>query len=136
MTDDELEILHARLGHYARMLLDLQKSRISMGNRVDAMERDGFLAAHMADAEIAEAALEAVEAKVNLALTKLAKQHFMADWIAAQRGIGLSGFARLLGITGSLDRFPTVSKLWKYLGSDEFFRRLEIAKNQIGAAFA
>jgi hypothetical protein len=40
----------------------------------------------------------------------------MAPWIAEQRGIGLPGFARLLGVTGDISRFPTVSKLWKYLG--------------------
>jgi hypothetical protein len=36
--------------------------------------------------------------------------------VKAQRGLGLPGFARLVGITGPLDRFATVSKLWAYLG--------------------
>lgn len=116
MEESDLETLHAMLGHYARMLLDLQKSRISMGNRVDAMEREGLHPAHMLAAETAESAMEQAETRLKNDLTKLAKRHPMADWIAAQRGIGLTGFALLLGTTGSLDRFPSVSKLWKYLG--------------------
>lgn len=115
IPDADLARLHALLGHYARQLWDAQEQRIAAGNRVAAMERDGL----GAEAEPARAVVkeyEAIERGIDRELTKLARQHFMAPWIAEQRGIGLPGFARILGVTGSLDRFATVSRLWKYLG--------------------
>jgi len=112
----DLDTLHALLGHYARQLWDMQKSRIGMGNRVDAMERDGLPAHLVAQADTMVDKIEEVEDFLNKRLTTLTRQHFMADWIEAQPGIGLGGFARILGVTGSLDRFATPSKLWKYLG--------------------
>lgn len=115
MTIDDLARLHALLGHYARQLWDLQKERIGASNRVAAMERDG-LSDYAAPARAIVAEYDTIEKAIDRELTKLTKQHFMADWIAAQRGIGLPGFARLLGVTGDISRFPTVSKLWKYLG--------------------
>lgn len=111
----DLDRLHAMLGHYARQLWDLQRQRIGAGNRVAAMERDGLgVGADPARAIVAH--YEAIEKEIDRELTKLVRQHFMRDWIEAQRGIGLPGFARLLGVTGDLSRFATVSKLWKYLG--------------------
>ena len=112
---DDLDRLHSLLGHFARQLWDVQKERIGAGNRVAAMERDG-LGAYAEPARHVVREYEAIERAIDRELTKLAKQHFMADWIAQQRGIGLPGFARLLGVTGNIDRFSTVSKLWKYLG--------------------
>jgi hypothetical protein len=111
-----LEELHSVLGHYARTYTDLQKSRIGLLLRAKALERDG--APETEQAEILEAAreVERQETKIARGMARFAKQHFMADWIAAQPGIGLVGFALLLGVTGPLDRFGTVSKLWKYLG--------------------
>lgn len=112
----DLALLHASLGHYARQLLDIQKVRIAMANRVAAMERDGlpdYLTAH---ARTTMDGLAKLEADINRYLERSARRHPMAEWIKAQRGIGLPGFARLLGITGPLDRFATVSKLWAYLG--------------------
>jgi hypothetical protein len=112
----DLDELHALLGHYARLLLDLQKTRIGTGNRASAIARDGLPEAWATPVNhITDESLK-LEKFIDHQLERLARQHFMADWIKEQRGIGLPGFARLLGVTGSLDRFPTVSKLWKYLG--------------------
>lgn len=115
IATDDLARLHALLGYYARQLRDLQKERIGASNRVAAMERDG-LGDFAEPARVVVAQYHAIEKAIDRELTKLAKQHFMADWIAEQRGIGLPGFARLLGVTGDISRFPTVSKFWKYLG--------------------
>lgn len=114
-TVADLARLHALLGHYARQLWDIQAQRIAVGNRVAAMERDG-LGDYAEPARAIVKEYETIERSIDRELTKIARQHFMADWIIAQRGIGLPGFARILGVTGPLDRFPTVSKLWKYLG--------------------
>lgn len=113
--DAELARLHQLLGHYARQLWDVQQQRISAGNRVAAMERDG-LGDYAEPARAIVSEYEAIEKAIDRELTRITKKHFMADWIAAQRGIGLPGFARLLGVTGDISRFSTVSKLWKYLG--------------------
>jgi hypothetical protein len=40
----------------------------------------------------------------------------MSDWVLAQPGVGLVGFALLLARTRTLDRFPSIAKLWKFLG--------------------
>lgn len=112
---DDLTALHSTLAHYARQLWDVQKQRVALGNRIGAMERDGV--GHRAE-HLRETlkAYEGIERDIDRWLVMDVKKHPMADWIAAQRGIGLPGFARLLGVTGNIDRFPTVSKLWKYLG--------------------
>lgn len=115
-TPVDLPLLHALLGHYARQLLDLQKLRIMTTNRAGAMERDGLPEEwQMVTQAIAEQIKEA-EKGIEKQLNRLAKQHFMADWIEAQPGIGVPGFARLMGITGPLDNFPNVAKLWAYVG--------------------
>lgn len=112
----DLTLLHAALGHYARQLWDIQKVRVAMTNRVAAMARDGLPDHMTAHARATMDGLDKLEADINRYLERSARRHPMADWIKAQRGIGLPGFARLLGITGPLDRFATVSKLWAYLG--------------------
>lgn len=112
---DDLVHIHALIGHYARQLWDVQQQRIAASNRVASMERDG-LGDYASPARAIVEEYEKIEKAIDRELAKIAKRHFMADWIAAQRGIGLPGFARLLGVTGNIDRFGTVSKLWKYLG--------------------
>lgn len=89
-----------------------------MANRVAAMERDELPDEWVAVCRAQADALERVERDLNAYLAKQAKRHPMAPWVLAaeQKGIGLPGFARLLGITGPLDQFATVSKLWRYLG--------------------
>lgn len=112
----DLALLHASLGHYARQYWDIQKVRVAMSHRVAAMERDELPEHLIAHARTTTAGLLSLEKDINRYLERSARRHPMADWIRAQRGIGLPGFARLLGITGPLDRFATVSKLWAYLG--------------------
>lgn len=112
----DLSVLHASLGHYARLLGAIQKQRIAAGNLVGAMERDGMDEAWSAPAQAAADHLKQLEKNLEAHLTRLAKRHPLAPWIVAQKGVGLPSFARLLGITGPLDQFPTVSKLWAYLG--------------------
>jgi hypothetical protein len=111
----DLDELHYLLGQYARQLFDAQKQRIMASNRVDAMIRDDREREAEPMREMVKQ-YEAIERGCERVLAHTARQHFMRDWVEAQRGIGLPGFARILGVTGSLDRFATVSKLWKYLG--------------------
>lgn len=112
----ELVLLHSLMGHYGRQLWDIQHVRIAMGNRVAAMDHDGVPVAHQNVAKAQVEALESAEHAIELELQRIARRHPMRSWIEGAPGIGLGGFARLLAITGSLDRFATVSKLWKYLG--------------------
>lgn len=142
--DKELELLHATIGHYSRMLSDVQKVRIAMSNRAGAMERNEIPPEWSIVTKTAADNLESTENSLNNMLQRLARRHFMRDWIEAQPGIGLAGFARLLGIIGPLTPyfyhgqdcgcdpenekflcpadgsiaggFPNVAKLWHYLG--------------------
>jgi len=113
---DSADRLHSLLGHYARLLWDIQKLRIQVSNRISAMERDGLGAEWMAPHEESMKALDSQEKAVGRRLERLAKTHIMADWIIDCPGLGLGGFARIVGVTGSFERFPTVSKVWAYMG--------------------
>ena len=120
--------LHNLLGHYARLLWDVQKLRIQVSNRISAMERDGLsieaTEPHLKTQEI----LEAQERAIEHQLERLAKQHIMADWVKACPGLGYGGFARIIGVTGRfwpveygengkiLRGFPNVAKVWAYMG--------------------
>lgn len=115
-----LDILHNKLIFTARALGDVQKSRVALGNRIKAIKRSGqFPVTEYHEYSLlgtAAVAVGDIEKKVEKELRRLAKMHFMADWIREQKGIDFPGFALLLGVTGDLSRFPTVSKLWKFLG--------------------
>jgi hypothetical protein len=110
----DLSVLHAVLGHYARQLWDIQKERVAMGNRVFAMKDAGLDAAWVAPMVGAAAALDELEKAINKQLEHLAKQHPLAPWVKKTVGIGYPGFARILGATGPIGNFATVSKLWKF----------------------
>lgn len=112
----ELALLHSLMGHYARQLWDIQKVRLALGNRIAAMDRDGVPEVHQSVLGEQMLTMEKAERALNLHLARLARKHPMRSWIDQAPGIGLPGFARLMGITGSLDRFPNVAKLWAYLG--------------------
>jgi len=116
VNKEELEILHATMGHYARILYDIQKTRIAMSNRNFAMEKENIPAEWRAITDNSADNMHDIEKTLNNTLERLARRHFMRKWIEEQRGIGLPGFARLLGITGPLDNFQNVAKLWHYLG--------------------
>lgn len=108
--------LHALLGHYARLLWDLQKLRIQVGNRIGAMERDGLPAEWAAPHNETLETLKAQERAVDRQLVRLAKTHIMADWVADCPGLGYGGFARIVGVTGDFMLFANVAKVWKYMG--------------------
>lgn len=112
----DLDLLHAALGHYARVFGDLQKTRVAMDNRAAAMERDGLPEEWIAVTRSQAESLKKSERAVASYLRTQARRHPLASWIEQQRGISLAGFARLIGITGPLSRFGTISKLWRYLG--------------------
>ena len=108
--------LHSLLGHYARLLWDIQKLRVMTRNRISAMERDGLSPEWMAMHNEVLDTLKAQERSVNRQLERLAKQHIMADWIDDCPGLGYGGFARIVGVTGSFLNFPNVAKVMKYMG--------------------
>lgn len=110
----DLPLLHAQLGFYARQLWDIQKVRIMTSNRLEQIKREQGPPLGVV-IEVYDT-LGQEEKALNRELERLAKQHPLAPWIREQRGIGLPGFARLMGITGPLSRFPNVAKLWAYLG--------------------
>jgi hypothetical protein len=104
------------MGHYARLLWDIQKLRIAIRNRVSALERDGLAGEWSALHDRVLEVLEQQERAVNGQLERLGKQHLMADWIAECPGLGYGGFARIVGVTGDFMRFGNVAKVWKYMG--------------------
>jgi transposase len=112
----EPALLHALIGHYARQLWDVQRSRVAFSNRVGAMQRDGLADQWILPLTTSATDLAATERAINKHLKRLVRQHPLRAFIESAPGIGLAGFGRLLGATGPLDRFATVSKLWAYVG--------------------
>lgn len=112
----DLDLLHALVGHYARQLWDVQETRISMGLRVGAMKREGLQDQWTKPLEAVAAEAKPLERSIDRELTRLMRQHPLREWIENAPGVALPGVARILGITGRLDKFETVSKLWAYLG--------------------
>lgn len=111
------------LGHTARQYLDIQKVRIATGNRDKRLLRDeGAMALFTTQAHAGRTKgdyvdhLERSERALAATLERAVRQHFMADWVKATRGLGPLGFGLLIGVTGTLNYFATVSKLWKYVG--------------------
>lgn len=115
---DDLAVLHAVMGHYVRQLWDIQKARIGMGNRVSAMSRSNLDEAWQVPIAATYDALKAQESAIDWQLEKLAKRHPLAPWVAKTRGIGLPGFARIIGAVGPLGNFASPAKLWRYFGLD------------------
>jgi len=114
---DDLTVLHDLLGHYARQHGDIQKLRIAVELRIGAMERDGIQEEQLLPLRAQLDSLDALEHDLDRHLERLMKRHPIAPWIRAEaKGLSLRTFALLFGITGPLDRFETVPKLWKYLG--------------------
>lgn len=109
-------MLHSLISHYARQLWDVQRTRVALAQRVGAMQRDGLAEPWRLPLVTARDDLAATEHAIDLQLIRLARQHFLSGWIQQAPGIGLPGLARLLAVTGPLDRFATVARLWAYLG--------------------
>lgn len=106
--------LHWQIDGVGRTFLDIQQVRVGINNRFKAAERDGALAPGI---DVALEGMEAIEKQLDKELTRLLRQHFMKDWIQNEcKGVGLPLIGRLLGVIGPLDRYATVSKLWKYCG--------------------
>jgi hypothetical protein len=68
--------LHREIDSAARTHLDIQKLRVALTNRYDAAARLGGLATW---GDVAVGDLKATETKLDYALTKLMRQHFMAE---------------------------------------------------------
>jgi hypothetical protein len=113
---DDLALLHALIGHYARLVVDIQQLRIAAQLRAGAMRRDGIGTPWCAPLDECRQDLAALEAAADRQLVRLMSRHPLADWVASTPGIGLPGLGRLLGVTGPLDRFATFPQLWKFLG--------------------
>lgn len=108
--------IHSRIAHQARLLWDIQKVRIAIQNRKDAIIRDGLPEEWTVMHKDVSDVLKKQESAVDRQLAKIVREHFMADWIDACPGLAYGGFGRIIGVTGSLDTFPNVAKLWKFMG--------------------
>ncbi len=108
--------IHSRIAHQARLLWDIQKLRIAVQNRKDAIIRDGLPEEWTVMHNDVTDVLKKQESAVDRQLAKIVREHFMADWIEACPGLGYGGFGRIIGVTGSLSNFANVAKLWKFMG--------------------
>jgi hypothetical protein len=66
----ELALLHSLLAHYARLLWDIQRTRIALSNRAGAMERDGLAEQWRLPLVAVTRELAVSERAINLQLTR------------------------------------------------------------------
>jgi hypothetical protein len=127
--------LHASIRTLGRLLDDLQEVRIRTGNRIGALERQGFeRLPHLA---ALGDGLDRVEHQARLELCRLWRKHPLAEWAKGQLGVGEISIARLIAEIGHpryaaeghfegenserafvVDSYRerTVSQLWAYCG--------------------
>lgn len=98
------------------MILDFQKVRIAMGLRIGAARRDGVADAWLKPLDSAFEELDKIEEGLDRHVVRLAKDHPAAPWLDATHGLSVKLLSRVLAVAGSLDRFPTPAKLWRYMG--------------------
>lgn len=70
----------------------------------------------VADSTAARAPLIACRKQIEKRMVKLAGQLPVAGWADGVRGFGSLGLAVIIGESGDLSQYATVSKLWKRLG--------------------
>lgn len=109
--------LHSEIAHRARLIWAAQETRKRITNHAGALERDGFEAGWVDAITAGADPIINLEHTLEKSLVALVRQHPMAGFIERDcPGLGLGGFGRLLGCTGTLDNFANVAKLWAFLG--------------------
>lgn len=102
-----------------RIMYDLQKLRIAIGNRVEA-----FNAAHGEEFKEVSASLETrlyalakqMEENAERDLGKAVSGLQIVKWLDNVTGIGPRLSGCLVGMLAPIERFPTISRVWSYCG--------------------
>ena len=93
-----------------------QKVRIQLRNRMAAVERNADLGPVPASVELMHARLQEAEKLLVKDMEDQLAGHVAMPWLDGVRGIGPTLAAKLLGLIGDVERFATVSKLWRFAG--------------------
>lgn len=105
------------LMRYGRLLSDLEKSRVGLGNRLNAIQRfeNNPLASN--DIKNIVSPLENMEILYTKALVKEWKQHPLSDWCSGIKGLSSGkNIARLIASTGEPSDREFVSSFLQYCG--------------------
>lgn len=103
------------LGGLAKVYKDIQQIRIGLKNKTWASENSNGRAIPKVYEDMIVQLKEMEKALVKEARQQL-KDHPAWPWLSQVRGMGLTLAAQLLGYIGDIERFSTVSKLWRYCG--------------------
>ncbi|HEX2244288.1 MAG TPA: hypothetical protein VHK27_13770 [Gammaproteobacteria bacterium] len=118
-----LDLSGRAIGLLAAQLLDVEKTRVAINNRVQAAERDHSFTFEFNEflKESYNSIIEQEESLIK-ELERQVKQHPMGPWQKSFKGVGAKQFARLLGAIGdpywhiAEDRPRSVAELWSYCG--------------------
>lgn len=96
----------------------LQKGRIRVGNRLGALERDGYDKARLNVLhDFLDIRLELMEKDIDKAVCEFVKDHpLWTQWLEKVKGIGLHMAGLILYAVRDVRRFETISKFWAYYG--------------------
>jgi hypothetical protein len=114
--NDETQTINLKSDLYIleNMRLSMQKERIQLGNRLDAINR-GVTQIEPAHITYLFSKVKEIEDYLTETIAEEVQFHEMWDWMSAVKGIGPGLAASLLAYL-DIERAPTVSSLWKYCG--------------------
>lgn len=147
--EDRYSGVVAPISQNADFYEDLQRLRISVHNRISSIEKGRSTASEKTLTrwkEIKERLKEDEESIAYLMQDDI-QYHPIWPWLEQVKGIGPVTATKIIGVIGDIGRFPTVSKLWAYMGyavregraersakhqKDRFNRRLRTIMFQAG----
>jgi Transposase IS116/IS110/IS902 family len=115
-----MTVSHTQQRADLRWLLDAylatQKLRISIGNRIDAVERETDQAPVTTSIGKLHKNLIEAEAGIRKDMDEALVGHPAMIWLGRVKGVGPTLATKLFGLIGDISTFTTASKLWRYAG--------------------
>lgn len=120
-----------------RVLVDLrdraiQKGRVAMGNRVNAIERGADTSDEETEALLREwhERFEKLELDIDRDIRQLAARYPIIEAATAVKGCGLLNVAKVVALAESIDDKDTISRFWRFagLGMGEYYIDNETGK--------
>jgi len=108
------------------MYYQIQKFRISVGNRLSALDREADEARSIDRGRWEQwfTRVKAIEGEIAQEFEGELELHSAWPWLTQVKGVGPVLGGKLLGLIGDIGVSPTVSSLWRFAGQDPTASRL------------
>jgi len=95
---------------------DIQEARKKLSSALSAYKTRGVEEMYLEEVQWFVDELKEVEREAQKKFNRLVELHPITDWMRRIKGVDLTYIAQLVAVIRDIRRFPTVSKLWKYMG--------------------